>query len=236
MALSKFVSKVSEKQVFGEKFYWLRLELIEPHRLEFVAGQYVIMSIPGHDQKKNYSIASEPEMDHAIDLLVDITPGGIGSQFAQKVEPGETIEFLAPVGGFVVADDPYEEELVFIATGSGITSIRSMVMDLLKTKKDPRKITLYWGLRYAQDLFWEEEFYQLDQEYENFNFELILSRPPEGWKLSEGRVTDLLATRREHYDKTGYYLCGNTKMVEDVKALLYSKSVIDINVHREKYY
>ena len=237
MSIEKFKGKVSNTVVLNNKFIVVHVELLEPNRLEFAAGQYLLLDVEGTEQKKSYSICSAPSLNHAVELLVDVTPGGHGSKHVQALEPGHEVSFMAPVGVFTLgAEDLGEEKLVFVATGSGVSPLRSMILDLLIDKKDKRPISLFWGLRGADDMIWEEDFQQLADEYENFEFELILSQPPEGWKLSRGYVTDLLGVYDHGGGKTGYYVCGNTGMIEDAKALLAKEGVPDAHVHNEKFY
>ena len=235
MAITQFSSRVSKITFFNHKFCLVHLELIKPSRFSFVAGQYILLDVPGTEQKKSYSIASAPEMSHAIELLVDISPGGVGCEYIKKLKPGDSVTFRGPVGAFVI-DQSQGKELVFVATGSGISSLRSMLLDQLITRGDKRKIRLYWGLRYVTDLFWEEDFYQMDEDYENLEVEIILSRPPDEWKLSSGYVTDALQVLEKDFSSKSYYLCGGASMIQDVRALLEKKGVLAGNIHFEKYY
>src|SRR3989344_2142297 len=141
MPIQTFTARISETQQLTEKYLHLYIELVEPHRIEFIAGQYMMLSIPNTEQKKNYSIASSPAIDHAIELLVDITPRGIGTTYVQGLKPGDLISFMAPAGMFTVAQPGTpvgdgEKSLVFIASGSGITPIRSMILDQLQVRGD----------------------------------------------------------------------------------------------------
>lgn len=236
MSLQKYSAVITTKTEVNQKYLLLHCELQQPHRLSFVAGQYVILDIPGQPAKRQYSIASEPEMDHAIVLLIDITPAGPGSSYLATRKVGDKIEFFAPVGRFVLADSAQEKSLVFVATGTGIAPLRSMMDDLLITQKDPRSITLYWGMRHTQDLFWEEELYEMDKEYENFSFEIILSEPPENWKLSKGHVLDLLEGYQKNYQDVGFYICGSRAMVESVSSYVIDHGANKELVHHELFY
>ena len=154
----------------------------------------------------------------------------------QSLNPGEDVEFLAPAGQFVLKDDSVEEKIVFVATGSGISAIRSMILDLLQSKQDKRQIHLHWGLRYAQDIFWEDEWHALETSFDNFHFDVVLSKAPEGWPLCQGHVNECLKHHYKDYSKTGYYLCGNTRMVKEVSEYLESNGASSNNVHYEKFY
>jgi len=236
MAIQTFKARVSDHSLIKGKFQWVQFELVEPNQIEFTAGQYIMLNIPGMAAKRDYSIASPPASNTQLDILVDVGPQGDGSLFLQSLNPGEEVNFMAPGGQFVIADDPVETKLVMIATGSGISAIRSMILDLLQTKLDKRPITLQWGLRYVEDIFWEDEFRLLEKEFENFNFDLVLSKAPHGWPLCAGHVTACLEKHYQDYTQTGYYLCGNQTMIQEVTQFLAQKNVAPANVHFEKFY
>lgn len=237
MGLAQYKAKVAEKKVFNNKYCLVHLELLNPHRIEFVAGQHVKLTLPESGEKRNYSIASIPEMDHAVELLVDVGPGGLGSSFLSEAEFGVEVLFEGPIGEFQVAESNSEKELVFVAAGSGISPIRSMVLDLLESRKDKRKIKLHWGLRLVEDMFWEEDFYELAKEHDGFEVDIVLSEQPvPEWKLCSGKVSDCLVNHRSEFDETGYYLCGNREMVGGVVKLLEEKGVNRELIHMQKFY
>lgn len=240
--IQKYIATLAEKQILTDKFIVLRFQLVQPNRLEFKAGQYILLTVPGTPQKKSYSIASAPQVNYAFDLLIDISPQGPGSKYLQSMQPGDEIEFMAPVGRFVVeprdsAIGQTEQQLVFVATGSGIAPMKGMLEDLLITQHDTRPMVLYWGLRYAQDQFWYDEFSRMSQQHQNFQFHPVLSQAPEEWPLCRGRVTDCLMVHPQPVaGSAGYYLCGNSPMIADVTKLLTEKGVPVQNIHHEKFH
>lgn len=231
-----FKARVAEHVLLAGKYQYIYFELVEPHRIQFQAGQYLLMTVPGGEEKKSYSISSSPEKDHGVEVLVDVSPQGDGSMYLQSLAPGDEVEFLAPSGQFVMSENVNEKELVFVATGSGISTLRSMILDLLEAKRDRRKITLHWGLRYVHDLFWEDDFEELRESFSQFHYDIVLSRPPESWPLCRGRVTDCLRTHETNYLESGFYLCGNQQMISEVTTFLTSKGVSKERVHFEKFY
>ena len=219
----QFKGKVAEHILFNDKFQYLHVELIDPNQIEFTAGQYVSVAIGG-GERRSYSIASEPSLDHAMQ--------GKGATFLKNLRPGDEIEFLAPLGRFVVEN---ESKLLFVATGSGITPIRSILLDLLQYNQDPREMRLLWGVRMVNELFWLEHFRKLHDLYDNFTFMPILSKPPEKWPLVAGHVTkevEALALDQSW----GAYLCGNRFMIEEVSALVAKKGIPQNQIHFEKFF
>lgn len=241
MAMTTFKAKVRTHELLVGKFQYVDYELIRPPRIEFQAGQYLIMKIPGMDQRRNYSIASAPAQNHSVEILVDVSPGGDGSLYLASMTPGDEVEFMGPAGQFIIADPDddlgrEEEKLLLVATGSGISPIRSQILDLLQTKKDKREIHLHWGLRYVEDVFWEEDFREMAEFFPNFHFDLVLSRPPRKWPLCSGYVTHCVAAHHRDFSKLGAYLCGNEKMIGDMMQLLAEKGVPKKRIHTEKFF
>jgi len=232
----QFKGKVSEHILMNEKFQYLHIELMEPHRIEFKAGQFVSIDVGG--ERRSYSIASVPAMDHAIEICVDISPGGKGSTYLKNLKPGDVVSFLGPLGEFVIKEENKEKEkkLLLIATGSGIASIRSMVLDLLEEKNDKRFIKLHWGLRFVEDMFWEDDFRRLHKHYDNFNFHLTLSKPPEKWPLCSGHVTECVEVEIKLGVDWGVYLCGNKAMIDEVSELVQKKGVVKEQIYFEKFF
>lgn len=246
MTLQTFRAKVSDYKQWSPRYQSLRLELVEPHRIEFTAGQYIMLKVSGLVGVRQYSITSAPSMDHGIELLADVVPGGKGSMYLAGLKPGDTVEFMAPAGAFSVKD---EEQLLFVATGSGIAPVRSMILDLLVDKQDKRQMWLQWGMRYPEDIFWFDNFARMAEEYENFSFDVVLSKPPENWELCSGRVTDCLQRhyveeegpdigqeRTLNFAKIGVYVCGSKQMIDDVKGWLTKQGVATERIHHERFY
>lgn len=232
----KYIAKLEEKTELNSKFIQFHFELVEPHTIKFEAGQYVSIKVSERGDRRSYSICSSPDIDHGFELLVDMEPGGLGCQYLSSLNFGDPVEILAPMGIFTVDEKLGEQELVFVATGSGITPFRAMIFDQLQRKGDNRPISLYWGLRHAEHLFWTEDFEQLERTFSNFSFIPTLSQPPDDWPLSRGRVTEIFSAKEVNSNNVGYYLCGNDHMIKDMQTLLQEKGVKPENIHFEKFY
>lgn len=239
MPIQQYTARLSESQMVAEKFWLGKFELVQPNRLEFLAGQYLLLNVPDSPQKKSYSIASDPSITHAIELLVDIAPQGPGTKYLSALKNGDQVSFYAPAGEFVQPADGTsvrneEQELVFVATGTGIAPLRSMYKHLLQGKNDMRRMKLFWGLRSEVDICWLEELRELSRAFPNFSFEIILSKPSPDWTLNTGHVTEYVLAGVK--PGVGYYLCGNPKMVAEVSEGLSQKNVEAMHIHSEKFF
>lgn len=234
----QYRAKVSEKYYLteNEKFLYVKFELVEPDRISYLAGQYVSIKINEAGERRSYSISSSPDDNHGFHLLAEMVEGGKGSVFLQKIQPGESVEVLAPLGRFVVQEGQ-TKKLLFVATGSGIAPIYSMINDLLINKHDTRQMRLHWGLKNEANMFWFDNFGRLTEQYPNFVFDPVLSRSGEGWSLCNGHVQDCLKRDFGEKDLSDWqgYVCGNPKMVEEVSVLLGELGMKSEDIHREKF-
>lgn len=230
----QFTARLEEKVQHNDKFVQYSFELTEPHRFSFIAGQYVSIKVSEKGERRAYSVCSSPAVDHKFDLLLDITPQGIGCTYLESLQFGDTVSMLGPLGMFTMSEAE-ESARYFIATGSGIAPFHSMILDELQNKKDTRPLVLYWGLRHEEDMCWELEFQELTKDFPQFSSKIILSQPKETWPLDTGRVTDLL-TMYEKPLTAGYYLCGSKAMVTDARAILEESGVPNANIHQEMFY
>lgn len=235
MPPQKYLARVADHVIFNQDYHWFTIDLTNPTTLDFKAGQFLMLDVPGSAAKKAYSIPSSPASKSQINLLIDVSPQGEGTRYLQSLLPGDEITFMAPAGLFVLADNPAEEKIVLIATGSGISAVRSMLLDLLYMRGSKQEIWLHWGMRHAEDVFWEDDFRMMENAFPNFHFDLVLSQPPEGWPLCLGHVNDCLLKHHQDFSKTGFYMCGSPGMVEGVSALLAEKGVAPELIHHERF-
>ncbi len=236
MPITLFKAKLSEKTLVGGKFIFLKLELVEPTKITFTAGQYILLNTPITPQKRQYSIVSAPRLDHAIELLVELIPDGKASGYLNSLDPGAEVDFYAPAGEFTIAEpvQQTQDPLVFIGTGSGFAPLRSMILDQLRTRETKRPLMLYWGMRHAEELFWLEDLEELKNNFPNFSYHITLSQAPDEWTLCRGRVTDCLSVH-DLASNAHYYICGNPHMIEDVMKIIGSRGVQADHIHHEKF-
>lgn len=229
-----FKAKLADKQVLNPKFTLMTFELVEPNLLNFDAGQYVSIQVDPQGDRRSYSICSEPSKTHAFELLIDMAPHGLGVTYLDQLQFGQEISALAPMGRFYIEENMINQPLVFVATGSGVAPFRSMILDQLQ-KQSKVPMTLYFGLRHEEDLFWQDEWQRLQTQFPNFVFHPVLSQPKQEWPLCRGRVTNCLAVHE--LDKTAHYLlCGNDQMIKDVSAQLQQSGIQLTQIHHEKFY
>jgi acetate---CoA ligase (ADP-forming) len=231
VVLPKFrVAEVIEATNLAGKYHYFVFESETP--MEFKPGQYISIKV-ANTRINSYSIATKEEQNR-FGLLVDTSPGGPGSIYFENLQLGDKISFLGPFGVFTYKLDE-SKHIVFMATGSGASPLRCIIDDLLKVQNIQTPITLYLGLRYQSDIFWDKYFERLSQDYPNFRFVLVLSKPDEGWQGKSGHITDVLAKDFPNASEISAYLCGNKQMVEQASEIFISHGAQKEKVYTEKF-
>jgi len=201
--------------------------------VDFKAGQFFMLSIPGQEKPVNrsYSVASPPSKDGFL-LCVKLIPDGLGSNYLKEMNVGDTAEFMAPAGHFVLQDS--KKETIMIATGTGLAPFMSM-LPIAFERGDTQPITLYFGCRHEKDLFYIDQLRKWEEEYENFTAVVCLSQPDEEWIGGDGRVTDLLESHPIDAADTKVYICGNGNMVKDVRSMMLETGLTKEDIHFELF-
>ncbi|OGW69505.1 MAG: hypothetical protein A3A88_11205 [Nitrospirae bacterium RIFCSPLOWO2_01_FULL_62_17] len=236
MALQLFKAGVDGIRNLTHDVREIRFALIEPDEIAFKAGQFVSFEVvnpkTGRTVSRPYSILSPPSRRDAVTLLLNLVPGGPGSTYLFSLKKGDEAQFKGPAGNFHLRGDP-AKDLLFVATGTGIAPVWSMLHDRLERGSD-RSITLFWGLRSQRDLYYQDELAALDRKHANFTAITTLSKPEPGWTGATGRVTRLIDEHVRSVANVSVYLCGNSGMIGDVMALINKKGLCPI--YREKFY
>jgi NAD(P)H-flavin reductase len=229
----KYQAVIEQKKQLTSRVYLVTFRLLTPQTIEFVAGQTFMMYV-SDTVNRTMSIASPPSDKTHVWMCHDVTPGGPGSQWTLTHNVGDKITLLAPTGRFVL-DKESNRKKVMIATGTGVAPFRSMIMDYLEGGGTD-DITLYWGLRREEDMYWFDEFNLLSIKYPNFRFVFTLSQPKDDWKGKRGRVTDHVIQEEKNLPGTDFFLCGNQAMVLEIKAQLLASGVPSSQIHNEMFY
>ena len=203
----------------------------------FKAGQFCMVHVPDPSQesgfkKRAYSVCSAPFETGYIDLCVKLVEGGHATNWFWTLKEGDEVTISMPYGGFLL-QEPVDYDPIFIATGTGLTPLRSMIKTLLKDGCQ-KQITLIFGVRHENEILYEEEFRALEKAHSNFRFLPTISRPKE-WKGDAGYVQDQLKKYVKTPQGKHIYLCGLVPMINAVEAAAAEIGFDKKQVHFEKY-
>lgn len=232
-----FTAVVSSVTRMAGEFYVAKFALTDPKEMHFLAGQYVIFQIGPPKLRHTLSIASSPTESKTIEILQSVAPMGEGSKWILGLKSGQTARFLGPLGKFLLQKQSPRPK-VFVATGCGIAPLRAMIMDELNGHGtiNNKQMTLYWGLRHEEDVFWKEEFDALAAKHPNFHHTITLSQPGVSWTGQKGRVTAHVVAGTPDLVNAEFYLCGNRQMILDMKGLLADNGVPAEQIFTETFF
>ncbi|MFP4605734.1 MAG: NADH:ubiquinone reductase (Na(+)-transporting) subunit F, partial [Bacteroidales bacterium] len=181
----------------------------------------------GNIIKLNVRIATPP-WDKSKQKFKNLNPG-ICSSFVFSRKPGDKVSISGPYGDFFIKDT--DKEMVYIGGGAGMAPLRSHIFHLFHTLKTNRKVSYWYGARSMREIFYEEDFREIERQFPNFSFHIALSEPKEEdkWDGPVGFihqvVYDQYLSKLEEPEELEYYLCGPPIMNDAVQDMLYNMGV-----------
>jgi ferredoxin-NADP reductase len=222
----------------------LTFERLDGQPMAFVPGQWLNALLPlasdGSDtMKRSYSIASAPDGSPRFEIALTRVQGGPGSNWLCALGEASVLRFSGPQGFFTRPVEGAPPSLM-VATGTGVTPMRSMVRAAIAAgSRTPMWLLL--GVRHEEDLVYESEFDAIKDRFDFFRFESTLSQPLTAWAGRRGYVQrhvrelwDELAAQRGNTPHA--YVCGLERMVGSVRELLRKEMGLPRQqVHGERY-
>ena len=207
------------KKVWDRFDFWgLKARTEEP-----VYRAYSMANTPAEEELRfTIRIATPPP--GAADI-----PPGVASSYLFTLKPGERVTLSGPYGDFFVKDSG--REMCFIGGGAGMAPLRAHIFHQLLTEKTDRKITFWYGARSRSEMFYDEEFSELERNFDNFKYYVALSdpQPEDRWDGPVGFIHQVAYDQylKNHPDPTEieYYLCGPPMMLKAVQEMLDSLGV-----------
>lgn len=217
------------------KGIWLELD---GEGLAFQAGQYLNLEIPGLAQPRAFSIASAPSARQTIELQVRKVEGGAGTAYLhEQLRSGDELRFTAPLGRFFVRKSA-PEPMLFLAGGSGLSSPKAMIVDLLEAG-DTRGITLIHGARTREELYCRELFKELAAAHPNFRYVPALSDAADdaAWQGERGHVHEVAERLFEgRFAGMNAYLCGPPAMIDACITSLMRGRLFEEHIFMEHFF
>lgn len=215
--------------------FLIRLKFKDRVDFNFKPGQYIFVNLKKDERPlmKPYSIASSPSKKDYIELCIKRVEGGYVSTKLSEMKAGVELKIFGPIGSFVLRE-PLRNDVVFVATGSGISAIKPMI-DTIFEKGTDKNIWLFFGNRTEDEIIYRKEFENYATEFRNFHFIPIISRPEGNWKGEVGHVQEPLQKIITNPDGMEIYLCGVLAMVEEVKVIAEKMGFEKNKIYFEKY-
>ncbi len=175
----------------------------------------------------NVRIATPP-MDRATHKWLPVSPG-ISSSYIFSLKPGDKVRMSGPYGDFHIQDT--DAEMLYIGGGAGMAPLRAQILHLFRTLHTGRKVSYWYGARSKKEIFYEEDFREIEKQFPNFSFHIALSdpQPEDNWTGYTGFIHQVILDNylkdHEAPEDIEYYMCGPGPMANAVKVMLENLGV-----------
>ncbi|CDA77714.1 nADH:ubiquinone oxidoreductase subunit F [Bacteroides sp. CAG:530] len=165
--------------------------------------------------------------------FMDVNPG-IASSYIFTLKPGDKVMMSGPYGDFHPHFDS-KKEMIWVGGGAGMAPLRAQIMHMTRTLNcRDREMHYFYGARALNEVFYLQDFLQLEKDFPNFHFHLALDRPDPaadaaGVKYTAGFVHNVMYETylkdHEAPEDIEYYMCGPGPMSKAVVGMLDSLGV-----------
>lgn len=214
----------------------IRLDL-HGEAFPYLAGQAAYLQPEGADKRRPYSIASAPEQtaqNGLIEFLVQTASSGVSGLTPELIRPGTPVSLEGPVGSFTFPAHPHERRFVFIAGGTGIAPLRSMLWHTLLAERDGH-VSLIYSVRAPEEFAYMDEFQRLESEG-RIDFRHTVTRTAaEGWAGRQGRIDVACLDGLIEPGTTLCFVCGPPSLIGEIRPQLMELGVAADQVRIENW-
>ena len=188
-------------------------------------------------------IATPPFKPKPATGFMDVMPG-IASSYIFTLKPGDKVIMSGPYGDFHPIFDS-KKEMIWVGGGAGMAPLRAQILHMTRTLNTrDREMHYFYGARSLSEVFYLEDFLQLEKDFPNFHFHLALDRPDPvadeaGVKYTAGFVApvmrDTYLGQHEAPEDCEYYMCGPAMMSQTVNEVLDSLGVDPSSIHYDNF-
>ena len=199
----------------------IRLKWPAGYDIEFKTGQFITLYWPDAPAYKRAYSLSSCALDRGFYEVTVKRDGKMGTRIVDWAKQGDTMFVIPPVGKFLPVYEP-NKHLICVAGGSGVTPFRAFVREATR-RKLKTKITVLYSVRTTNDIIFDQEFRDLEQQNQNFNFYVTCTRlaAEDPWTGRRGRITaDWIKKHVHDLPNTVFYACGPNELVEFAETLV----------------
>lgn len=197
----------------------------------FLPGQYVdVIGVGG--VRRSYSLANADFQEKRLELHIRKVSGGAMSHYwFEHAKINDLLRIYGPLGTFFFRETK-DVDLVFLATGTGIAPVKSILESIHKMEQNRQlnSIHVFWGGRTIQDLYLD--FSDIVGKYK---YTPVLSRAGEEWTNARGYVQDALLQSGYDLEKTVVYACGSNVMIHSAKNALTKAGLLSEDFYSDAF-
>lgn len=210
----------------------IKITLRIPPKTDFKFNSGQFLNFNREKINRSYSIANSSQHKNQLEFFIKKYQNGLMSKYLfEEAKINDLLMLEGPMGTFFLRNSNYEN-IVFLATGTGIAPIKSIIEDIdnsdLQFKN--KNFWLFVGARYENDLLWEPNFENL-----NINYIPVLSRQVNNWDGEKGYVQDVVIKKLIDLSTCQIYACGSYNMINSSKKLFLKNNLIESNFFSDAF-
>lgn len=224
-------AKINSIENINKDVLKIILRLPPNAKFEFNAGQYV--NIIKGNLSRAYSIANKPGNNNQLEFIIKKYENGILSKYwFEKSKINDLLRIEGPLGTFFLRDTNYNQ-IIFLATGTGIAPIKSILENIIEnpSKFKKKEFWVFVGMRFIDELLWMPK---INYEKTKINFIPVLSRQTD-WDGEKGYVQNAVLKQKLELKNSQVYACGSFEMIESAKKLLTENSLSENNFFSDAF-
>jgi len=223
-------SKINSIEKLTDDVFKITLRIPPNSNFKFNSGQYV--NIIKGNITRSYSIANNSDHKNQLEFFIKKYTNGLMSEyFFKEAKINDLLRLEGPIGTFFLRDSNLKN-IIFLATGTGIAPVKSILEGLEKSYEQYQNKNLWVivGARHQKDLFWEPNLKNL-----NIKYIPVLSREDHDWNGAKGYVQDIVLKQKIDLENTQVYACGSNDMIKSAKELFFKSNLKENNFFSDAF-
>ncbi|MBA6420992.1 ring-hydroxylating dioxygenase ferredoxin reductase family protein [Pseudomonas sp. 5Ae-yellow] len=213
----------------------LTLELADGEWVEFRPGQFMQIQVPGFGVVRSYSPSSTATAVPKMEFLIRLLPGGaMSSYLEEKAAPDEVLSLTGPYGAFFLREESRRAPHIFVAGGTGLAPILSMIDSLRQGGGRKPPMLLSFGCLNPQALFCMEDIELRQQWLPSLDARICVDQDPKPG-MHHGNPVSALREGDVTSPDTVAYLCGPQPMIDAATRRLVELGVNPTNIFAEQF-
>jgi CDP-4-dehydro-6-deoxyglucose reductase len=226
-------ARVESLQRFTSEIMRLRLKLPRAARMQFLAGQYIDVLMPG-GKRRAFSIASPPSQSEFLELHIKhVDGGGFTGHVFSDMKLKEILRIEGPLGTFFVRKNS-DRPMIMMGGGTGFAPLKAMIEELIECE-DTRPLTLFWGVATQSDLYASELISSWSEQRPDFSFVPVLANPHPDWIGERGYVHQAVLRAYPDLSSFDVYMSGPPAMVHTARSEFLAAGVTEQHLFYDSF-
>lgn len=224
-------AKIEEINKINDSVIQVKMRLPPNSNFVYNSGQYV--NIIKGQVKRSYSIANAYQVNGFLTFLIKKYENGHMSRYwFEEARINDLLRIEGPIGSFFLRETEIEN-IVFLATGTGVAPINAILEKINQSEKNIlKKYWVFVGARFESDLFMKMDKFNF---INNLTYVPVLSRGSKEWNGERGYVQEILIKYNISLTNAQVYACGSNEMIESAKKLLIEEGLSNKNFFSDAF-